>query len=589
MSPLSTLCAYASPRIDAPRTMLDRTNTVRQGIQKLDYHTWAMAAETLQLGLGGLCRLCRLEELALALEPAGLGRVRLDPLVLGFDVLVEALASQLAAVAAHPESAPLGRGRIRSVRVDPHSAVSQLLCHATRTLDVGRLDTAGEAVLGVVGEADGVCLVAVFESLDGEDGSERLLLHDAHAAMAVVQHGRTKEEALGELRMRFRVGPRSTAHELGPLLDAQLHVRLHLGQMRRRHQRSRLARRVHAVAHLDALGPLHHARHQSVGDRLFDDQARARRAHLARVQKHRGDHRVDGPVQIAVAKHHVRVLAAQLHRASLHRARARRDDATPRIQTAREGDEVDVRMLGQRRTHARTSRREQLHRPHGCARLDEQLDKVHRRQRRHLARLDDHCVARGERGRHLPADLQQRIVPRRNQHAHAHGHVARRALHRVGDDVRDDALGRIQLVGLLRIEAEDVGHVVDVHAALLERLARVLGLDLGQDLLVALQQLGDARQQRRALGARLVRPVRGAEEIDGRVDGGKRILAARLVDHADGRVVVRIDDGARVARLGVRPLAVDVQRRLGRGCARCRRHAAELRCEGGWVRRVQSR
>ena len=49
----------------------------------------------------------------------------------------------------------------------------------------------------IVAEFDGLCLGA--EALDGQDRPERLLLHDAHRAVAVVEDGGREEAARREL------------------------------------------------------------------------------------------------------------------------------------------------------------------------------------------------------------------------------------------------------------------------------------------------------------------------------------------------------------------------------------------------------
>ncbi len=64
---------------------------------------------------------------------------------------------------------------------------------------VGGPDGARQAVLGVVGEEDGLLLGG--EGLDGEDRAEDLLADDPHLAVAAVEDGRLVEPAgLGAFR-----------------------------------------------------------------------------------------------------------------------------------------------------------------------------------------------------------------------------------------------------------------------------------------------------------------------------------------------------------------------------------------------------
>jgi len=102
-------------------------------------------------------------------------------------------------------------------------------------------------------------------------------------------------------------------------------------------------------------------------------------------------------------------LAAELYAGALHSARSAAQDVASRIQAAGEADEVDVGVLGERRPHAGAAGGEELQGTRRHAGLEHEAHEMHRRQRRHLRRLDDAAVARGNRRRQLPADLQQRV------------------------------------------------------------------------------------------------------------------------------------------------------------------------------------
>lgn len=111
---------------------------------------------------------------------------------------------------------------------DPYRALAQAGGDAAGAGDVGGEDRADHAALGVVGQPYG--LVLVCEGLHGEDRVERLLADDAHAAVAVVQHGRQVEVA-GRRPYGGRLGAGAAAHQRGALGQGGGHVVLGLGEL----------------------------------------------------------------------------------------------------------------------------------------------------------------------------------------------------------------------------------------------------------------------------------------------------------------------------------------------------------------------
>ena len=124
----------------------------------------------------------------------------------------------------------------------------------------------------------------------------------------------------------------------------------------------------------------------------------------------------------------------------------------------------------------------------------------------------------GQAGRDLPGGLQQRVVPRRDQAAHAD-----RLVHDAADHV--GLAGVDHPTGVLRrdvaVVVEHADHVVDVVLALDEALAGVERLGAGDRGLVARQQVGDAVQQRAALERRAARPVTVVEGVARGADRGR--------------------------------------------------------------------
>src|SRR5690606_37780650 len=98
-------------------------------------------------------------------------------------------------------------------------------------------------------------------------------------------------------------------------------------------------------------------------------------------------------------------------------------DRTTGLQAARERDEIHLWTLHKRRPHRVTRAQHEVHHPWWRARLLEELHQLDGGQGGDLAGLEDHRVARRQRGGHLPRHLQQRVVPRRDQRADTHRFV----------------------------------------------------------------------------------------------------------------------------------------------------------------------
>ena len=213
----------------------------------------------------------------------------------------------------------------------------------------------------------------------------------------------------------------------------------------------------------------------------------------------------------------------------------------PGGQPAGERDEVDVRGVGQR----------------GAERGAAALHQVHHRRRAprppradgRTRSCDSGVTSLGlativqpaaERGRDLPRHLQQRIVPRRDQHAHPDGFAHHPADHRGIADV-DQPVAH-STADELGVVAEHRRDVVDVDPALGQRLSGVPGLQPRQRLLVALQQIGDPVEQRGALGDGGGRPCAVVERRARRGDGVACVLGGGLVDDRGDAAVGGVDD-----------------------------------------------
>ena len=293
-----------------------------------------------------------------------------------------------------------------------------------------------------------------------------------------------------------------------------------------------------------------------VVDRAFDDDPRAGRADLPGVQKGAGQCVVDGSGEVGVGKHDVRVLAAELEGDLLHRPRCCCHDRATGREAAGERHHVDARIRDEWYADVGTGPEDEVDDAVRQARLGEQSDQLDRGQRRDLARLDDRGVAGCEGGRELPRDLQQRVVPRRDQHRDADRLVPDPAVHARHGQI--DVVVEV-MSGQLGVVAEHRHDVIDVEQALTRGLARVGALQPAKLSAVSLEQVGDPPEQLAALGSGGAWPWAGVEGAPRGRDGQIYVVAAGPVDPADDARVDRVDHVVPPAGGRRRPLTGDHQ------------------------------
>ena len=471
------------------------------------------------------------------------------PDVLGLLVLLETRLSELPAEAGLLVAAPLRLGDVGVVVVDPDRAHAHPGRDPLPLAGVLGPDRAGQAVDRVVGDPDRVVLVG--EGLDGEHGTEGLVLHDAHPAAYAAEHGRLEEVAVGQLALGR---PLAADEDLCSLGDPRLDVRRDLVEVLLGDQRTCLGLLVEGTTQSDVTRPLDELGDELLGDGLLDHQPRTGRADLAGVEEHRGHRHVEGGRAVGVGEDDVGVLAAQLEGDLLHGAGRRGHDALAGAEPTGERDEVDARVLAQRGSCVGTVAEDEVGDTGGEPGLVEQPHQVDRGVRRELARLEHERAARGQRGRHLPGDLEQRVVPRRDQPADA-DRLAHDPAHHTRHAGVDDApaLG----IGRPAEVPEDAGHVVDVDLALDEALAGVEGLHPGHLGLVALEEVGHPEEQVTPLAGAGARPVALVEGGAGRRDGSLGVDRRGLVDLGDELAVGRTADLAATAFVRGHPRPAD--------------------------------
>lgn len=145
------------------------------------------------------------------------------------------------------------------------------------------------------------------------------------------------------------------------------------------------------------------------------EHARRRVARLAAIAEARIDASRHSRFEIGVVEQDVRRLAAQFLVNALDGRRSELRDLDAGARGARERHHVDIGMTAQRRAHGRPIAIDQIEDTSGDASGIDDLGEQHGIERRHLAGLQHHRAARGDRRRDLADDLIDRPVPRRNQ------------------------------------------------------------------------------------------------------------------------------------------------------------------------------
>ena len=146
--------------------------------------------------------------------------------------------------------------------------------------------------------------------------------------------------------------------------------------------------------------------------------------------------------------------------------------------------------------------------------------------------LHDRGAAGRERRRDLPAQLQERVVPRPDEPAHAD-----RLVDDPADDVRVAGVHEPPglLVGEVGVVAEDARDVGDVPAALAHGLAGVAGLRGGQPSWSRSSRSATRSSSAARSLVGVVRPVGRVEGAPGGRDGGLDLLVGGDVDLGDER------------------------------------------------------
>ena len=184
------------------------------------------------------------------------------------------------------------------------------------------------------------------------------------------------------------------------------------------------------------------------------------------------------PLDVGVAEHQVRRLAAELQRHRRHPPGGRARDQAADLGRADEAEVVDARVGGQRGPGLRPEPGDHVDHAGRQARLGCQPGEVDRRARRLVGRLEHRAVPGGDGRGHRPAEQLHRVVPGDDVAGDAERLAA--GVHVQVRPQRDaQAVVRLDDVA---VEAEVARAHPGVVARLRQRLAAVLALQPGERL-----------------------------------------------------------------------------------------------------------
>ena len=210
-------------------------------------------------------------------------------------------------IATHPRAGKGNAGISDPIAVDPGHAAAQAPGDPVRPADVARPHGAAQAISGVIGQRQRLCL-----SIKGDGGkhwTKDLLPCHPHVIVHMLQHGRGHKEAAG--KRATQAG--ATGNDLGPVSPGNVEIAGHLVQLGLRGEGAKLGCGIKAVANLEAGADFGHLVDKVVVDLTLDEQAGAGIADLPGIVETAHGGTTCGGGQIGIGKDDVGGLAPQFH------------------------------------------------------------------------------------------------------------------------------------------------------------------------------------------------------------------------------------------------------------------------------------
>lgn len=384
-------------------------------------------------------------------------------------------------------------------------------------------------------------LVRVLELLDGDDGAEDLLLGDLHVGSDIGEQSGLDVVALVAVALTTeRNGSTTLLTVLNVLHDA---VKLELGDLRTLEGVGG-----EGVTELVLGGTLPEASDELVVDALLDKQPRAGAAALTVVEEDTKVGPRDGVVNVSILEDDVGGLATQLEGDLLEVALGSGlEDGTADSSGTGEGNLVNVHVAGDGSTSDTTETGDDVDHTRGETSLLDELTGVQTGKRGLLGGLEDDGVTGGNGGGDLPRPHEEGEVPGDNLTADTNGLVTGVG-EGLGVGVNSLTVDLVGPAGVVTDAAQSIGQVDLGHG---EGLAVVEGLNGGDSINVALNQVGQLVQETATVGGGNPAPFTlvglaggGHSDVDillvGLVDGGDNLLVGG-VDGLEGLALGTLD------------------------------------------------
>lgn len=456
-----------------------------------------------------------------------------------------------------------GQGGVEPVvAVDPDGTSLEGVGDADGGVDVLGVDGGGETVAGVVAEGDDLSLV--LELGDGADGAENLLLHDLHVGADVGEDGGLDEVALVAVAVATNLD--SSALLLTGLDVAHDAVELELGDLGTLEGVGS-----EGVADLVLEGAGLEGLEELVVDVLLDEDTGTGAAALAVVEVDTEVDPRDGSLDVSIAEDNVRGLATKLESDFLEvGGSGGLHDGAAHNGGSGESDLVDIHVRSDSGTGSLAETGKKVEDTRGETSLLDELGEDKGRERGLLSSLHDDNVTGSQGGANLPGKHQKREVPgdnltadtnleiivsKRNSSSRSsstHGLLAG-----VGEHLRVDVNGlALDLVGPSTVVADAGGDGTDVTLGHGDGLAVVEGLDGGEGLDVALNEVSKLQQELGADSGGSGAPL-ALKGLAGSCDGNVDILLGGFADGGDDLLSGGVDDLKLLLVNTLNPLVVD--------------------------------
>ena len=453
-------------------------------------------------------------------------RLRVDAVIDLFDLRVGlvAVGAEFATYATLLVTAPRGLVEGGVVGIDPSDACAQAPDDALGLCAVLGEDAGGEAVDGVICEADGFFLG--IEKLNGENRAENLLAHDAHGGF----HG-SENRGLHEIPGAAVVIVGSAAsEELGPFAAGTLNVVEDFFLVCPGDERTHFRGFLHPWADDDFLGGGGQSGKEIVCKTPLEEQAGAGATDLALTGKNREKRIFQSAVVVGVGEDNIGTLATELERDFFEIRSGSGEDFASCLASTSEGDFIDQRTLGESGPDGRTGPVEQLCDSRRKPNLVDEFEEQRGGEGCEFGRFEDTAIPGRKAWSELPCGHEKWVIPRNDLPADSD-----RLPHGLANDAGIAHLKGLPLrfCGIPGVVAKAGSGIRHIEARFAEGLAAIARLHFGKLGGAGIHEIGKFEEAGRPLWRWRSRPWTIVERLAGSTDRFVHILHRRLSSLTD--------------------------------------------------------